>query len=323
MNKGAVISDDKKYRYQLWREWDGNAPKVAIVGLNPSIADHEIDDPTILRCIDFAKSWGYGGFYIVNLFGFRATDPNELNSQNDPIGVDNDKHLLEVFAKVDKVVCAWGNGGTLMGRNADVLKMIATPYCIQKNTSGEPAHPLYLKKSLQPVLLFEETGKFNTLKKLLAEREANKNPFDPELSKYIFQTHRPSRNQIRYDHRLRHFGDDEPLLLSLKISDGQVIFNQSDEIIVGEETVYWYISRVGEFYTKSNGEFDAEHIGEEFVIKVAEIKSWKAILQGDVCYLELETSNSDRYSSVHVPIAEQATIFDLQKHLNQWTKASR
>lgn len=46
--------------------------------LNPSTADAEIDDPTITRCIGFAKSWGFGGLMVGNLWAYRATDPKEL-----------------------------------------------------------------------------------------------------------------------------------------------------------------------------------------------------------------------------------------------------
>ena len=153
MNKGAILSEDKRYRYQLWRIWDDKLPKIAVVGLNPSTADDTIDDPTIIRCIYFTKSWGYGGFYMVNLFAFRATNPNVLYQHLDPVGTDNDKHLIEIFSRVDKVICAWGNRGTINSRNKEVLKLIAIPYCIQRNSNGEPSHPLYLKKTLVPKLL--------------------------------------------------------------------------------------------------------------------------------------------------------------------------
>ena len=75
---GAVFSDCRKYRYTLWRIWDGNKPLVMIIGLNPSTADETSNDPTITRCKNFARSWGYGGVLVANLFGCRATSPNEL-----------------------------------------------------------------------------------------------------------------------------------------------------------------------------------------------------------------------------------------------------
>ena len=65
---GAIISDCGKYRYQLWRKWDPSLPVVLFIMLNPSQADASEDDPTIRRCINYAKSWGYGGIYVGNLF---------------------------------------------------------------------------------------------------------------------------------------------------------------------------------------------------------------------------------------------------------------
>ncbi|TMF61888.1 MAG: DUF1643 domain-containing protein, partial [Chloroflexi bacterium] len=69
--RGATFSADRRYRYRLWRRWDGARPVVAFVMLNPSTADARRDDPTIRRCIGFAKSWGFGGVEVVNLFAYR------------------------------------------------------------------------------------------------------------------------------------------------------------------------------------------------------------------------------------------------------------
>jgi|GEM_PF-421593 len=321
MNKGAILSEDKKYRYQLWRVWNSQLPKIAIVGLNPSTADDKLDDPTIIRCIEFAKSWGYGGFYMVNLFAFRATNPNELNDQTDPIGQDNDKHLIEIFSRVEKVICAWGNGGIFKERNKEVLKLIEKPYCLQKNANGEPSHPLYLKKSLIPVLLSEADNNLATNSDLINEKN-EENVFTRNSSKHIFTVSRPERGKIKYNHRLKHFDENDIIELTIRITDGQVIFNQSDELIISQSKVYWYISRVGELYTKSNDELDAEHIGEEFIINIADIKTWKAVFIDNICYLEMQTKENELYQSVHLPTDEQGNLLNLQKELNRLAKAN-
>ena len=49
MKKNAILSDDRKYRYVLSRNWDETKPTVLFIGLNPSIADESEDDPTIRR----------------------------------------------------------------------------------------------------------------------------------------------------------------------------------------------------------------------------------------------------------------------------------
>lgn len=78
MKKDAILSQDRKYRYVLSRIWDESKPMVVIIGLNPSTADEKDDDNTITKCINFAKQWGYGGLYMLNLFAFRATSPSDM-----------------------------------------------------------------------------------------------------------------------------------------------------------------------------------------------------------------------------------------------------
>ena len=71
IRRNAELSACGKYRYRLSRIWDDKKPLVLFIMLNPSTADAEQDDPTIRRCIAFAKNWGYGGFMAGNLFAFR------------------------------------------------------------------------------------------------------------------------------------------------------------------------------------------------------------------------------------------------------------
>ena len=148
---GAVFSDCRKFRYALWRMWDGDKPLVMIIGLNPSTADEKVNDPTITRCISFARSWGYGGVCVTNLFGFRATAPTELKSYHDPIGKENDAWVHEMAKEAAIKVAAWGNHGKFLNRSVDFLSSLDQLHCIKMNKSGEPAHPLYLKAELKPV----------------------------------------------------------------------------------------------------------------------------------------------------------------------------
>ncbi len=151
MKKDAILSEDRKYRYVLSRIWDESKSMVMIIGLNPSTADETIDDPTIVRCIDFAKNWGYGGIYMLNLFAFRATLPKDMFSTENPIGDENDK-FIEKYSKLsDKVICAWGNDGKYKNRSQEVLSKIKNKYYLKLNQTNEPAHPLYLRKDLIPI----------------------------------------------------------------------------------------------------------------------------------------------------------------------------
>ncbi len=158
---GAIFSPCRKYRYTLWRFWDCGKPYAVFLCLNPSTADEINNDPTIRRCIDFSKQWGYGGVVILNIFAYRATDPEVMKEAVDPIGPDNDKWLKEITQHPDAgiTVAAWGNHGDFADRGKQVLSMLGDMYCLKVNSNGQPAHPLYLKKSLKPHLLLSvKTG---------------------------------------------------------------------------------------------------------------------------------------------------------------------
>ena len=131
--------------------WDENKPLVMIIGLNPSTADETGNDPTITRCISFARSWGYGAVCVTNLFGFRATAPSELKAYHDPIGKENDAWVHEMAKEAAITVAAWGNHGKFLNRSLEIMPSLDQLHFIQMNKSGEPAHPLYLKAELKPV----------------------------------------------------------------------------------------------------------------------------------------------------------------------------
>jgi hypothetical protein len=93
--------------------------------LNPSIADHEIDDPTIKRCISFSKSNGFGGFYTVNLFSYRSTDKSQIRKVEKPIGEKTNDYILQYAKKCPTIIGAWGNDGQYrgeVGRSEEALK---------------------------------------------------------------------------------------------------------------------------------------------------------------------------------------------------------
>lgn len=151
---GAHFSRCRTWRYALWREWDPARPRVMLIGLNPSTADAKRNDPTIRRCIGFARSWGFGGLWVLNLFAFRATYPDDLKVATDPVGPNNDRWLRRVAKDCPRVVACWGNDGAFLGRSARVRALLGGRSgkleILRMNTSGEPAHPLYLPKTLRP-----------------------------------------------------------------------------------------------------------------------------------------------------------------------------
>jgi hypothetical protein len=148
---GAIISDDEKFRYLLWRRWDSTKPFVLFIGLNPSTADGETDDPTIRRCIKFAKDWGYGEIRMVNLFAYRATKPEDMMAAPNPYGDLNDFWVLNMMNRAKETVAAWGNKGSFKNQHEWMIALLDTRnprqpvMCLGKNKDGSPKHPLYIK----------------------------------------------------------------------------------------------------------------------------------------------------------------------------------
>ena len=157
------FSDDHRYRYWLHRNLNEagvlEAPErpVVFLMLNPSSAgtlDEKCDmadDPTVRRCTDLARRWGYTDRIVVNIFALVSTDPAELLRAEDPIGPDNDRTLAEL-PKDWPVVAAWGAHKTVGKRVARVLELLDRPLlCLKTTKDGWPQHPLYLKADLKPV----------------------------------------------------------------------------------------------------------------------------------------------------------------------------
>mgnify|MGYP002133234169 CR=1 FL=1 len=157
----ATFSPCKVYRYSLTRGFD-DGPACNFLMLNPSTATATEDDPTIRRCIGFAKGWGYGVLYVTNLFALRATDPRELYKHAEPVGPDNDRCILTAATGSQLVVAAWGVHGAHRDRGADVARLIRKAgvklHCLGTTKDGHPRHPLYLPAALTPVAFDKEAA---------------------------------------------------------------------------------------------------------------------------------------------------------------------
>ena len=151
MAGSAGLSRCGRYRYWLRRHWNPALPQCTFIGLNPSTADAEINDPTLRRCIGFAKRWGYGSLLLVNLFAWRATDPRDLLDAPDPIGPQTNRWLRRATVESDLRVAAWGNGGTLANRAYNVDKRLQPLHCLGITSLGMPRHPLYCSADCTPV----------------------------------------------------------------------------------------------------------------------------------------------------------------------------
>lgn len=151
MLRTARFSRCGKFRYALGRRWGEGERTVLFIGLNPSTADHMRDDPTIRRCIDFARRWGYDGLTIANIFAYRTPYPRVLRAARDPVGPRNDHWIRQLAERSDLVIAAWGAGGEYLARADVVTGYLSDLYCLGRTKDGWPRHPLYLPKSARAV----------------------------------------------------------------------------------------------------------------------------------------------------------------------------
>lgn len=158
MNGGADISECGTYRYRLYRDWSEDGGCCLFVMLNPSTADAEQDDPTIRKCMGFAKRWGYGRIMVVNLFAFRSTKPRGLLDVADPVGPDNDVFIREEAEAASRIVFAWGSHLVLEPRLSTrawvVRKLLGGHWrktvVLGRCKDGKPRHPLMLAYDVEP-----------------------------------------------------------------------------------------------------------------------------------------------------------------------------
>ncbi|MCB9492102.1 MAG: DUF1643 domain-containing protein [Dehalococcoidia bacterium] len=173
MKRSASFSRDRRYRYELGRRW-GLGPAVTWVMLNPSTADATVDDPTIRRCIDFSRSWGFGALRVVNLFALRTPEPSALLHVDDLLGPGGDRRLREVLRAVlraaDEVVVAWGNVHPRLGARVEAIASLlpAETSCLGLTARGEPRHPLYVRGDTRRVPFGEALSVFRATRTMAA-----------------------------------------------------------------------------------------------------------------------------------------------------------
>lgn len=162
----AMISPCNKYRYLLSRQWDAKLPYLLFIGLNPSTADAQHDDPTTNKLIHLAKSWNYGGVIIVNLYAYIDSHQKviwSLSTIEEKLGPDNRETIQALIQRDDigMILAGWGDdavtwrGGKI--ENDQYYQEIANLYhfitetcsrelyCLSYNNSGMPRNPAYSK----------------------------------------------------------------------------------------------------------------------------------------------------------------------------------
>lgn len=156
IERGASMSRCGAYRYHLWREWDSSLPRLLLIMLNPSMADHTRDDHTITKSMAIARHLGCGRLDVGNLAAFRSPHPAVLRTVPDPIGPRNNMHLSRMLGASELVVCAWGaNAALLRGRPEAVCKLIRkagrSAWALRVTSGGYPSHPLARGTGFIPV----------------------------------------------------------------------------------------------------------------------------------------------------------------------------
>jgi hypothetical protein len=144
----AVFSEDGRYRYLLTRQWAPLAAQLwaMFIMLNPSKAGAVQSDPTVTRCVGFAQRWGYTGLRVVNLSALVATDPKELRAAADPVGPDNDRHIVAAADCANQIIiAAWGVHAD--PARVQAVRKLLWPFQLRAlgvTKDGHPRHPLYL-----------------------------------------------------------------------------------------------------------------------------------------------------------------------------------
>ncbi|HUJ45239.1 MAG TPA: DUF1643 domain-containing protein [Opitutaceae bacterium] len=156
MHNECVFSPDRRYRYTLIHRWDellDPGRGIAWICLNPSTADERQLDPTLRRIRDFSAAWGYAFFVMLNLFAWRATDPAAMKAAVDPIGPDNDPWIDHWGTRAERIIVGWGEHGAHRGRDRQVLARLdpRKTFCLGRNASGQPRHPLYVARRTRPI----------------------------------------------------------------------------------------------------------------------------------------------------------------------------
>jgi hypothetical protein len=110
-----------------------------VVGLNCSTATAEEDDPTIRRCIAFAKRWGFSRLVMTNVFAFRATDPAVMKQAFEPVGPRNDGFLQAIAAhEADMVLAAWGSHARFRDGGLRTVRLLTSieSWCLEKRRAA-------------------------------------------------------------------------------------------------------------------------------------------------------------------------------------------
>lgn len=157
----ATFSPCATWRYTLSRDLSSYAGRgiLLAIGLNPSTATGDDDDPTVHKESKWAIDWGYREYWKTNAYGFRATEPEDMFAAQargiDIVGPDNDIAIKRLIRRVrregGRVLAGWGRHIDDERQRA-LARLLADidVVCCAVNKNGSPAHPLYKKPAILP-----------------------------------------------------------------------------------------------------------------------------------------------------------------------------
>jgi hypothetical protein len=155
----GIFSECDRYRYLLAvPTGETNERIAAFVLANPSTATPDKLDPTLTRCREYARRWGFGWLWVVNVRAWRETDPEKVPADPQAIGPENSTSIVRACLSSELVVCGWGNlAGTLGPQTLQLIRISETvPHALKLNKDGSPAHPLYLRSDAVPFAMSGE-----------------------------------------------------------------------------------------------------------------------------------------------------------------------
>lgn len=146
----AYFSPCRRYRHQLIRQWvNADAPYALIIGMNPSTAEADVDDPTIRKEISYVRNiLSLGALVKCNVMDYRATSPRDLLRTDAPCSRDNLGWITSSALAASKIIIAHGKLHKSLHRHARAVTTALSGldlWCFGTNGDGSPKHPLYLK----------------------------------------------------------------------------------------------------------------------------------------------------------------------------------
>ena len=144
-----------EYRYILGTR--GENPLICI-GINPSTAKPDDLDNTLKSVERIALGNGFDSFIMFNVYAQRATDPNAMEKQCNPLLHRENMEAFRYVLSISRKPAVWAAWGAIIEKRDYLASCVrdmleageeygASWYCAGAiSKKGHPHHPLYLRK---------------------------------------------------------------------------------------------------------------------------------------------------------------------------------